>query len=199
MEITKYRDPWTFYVIDNFLPQEEFDYIQRVTKHWPDPPSKFEKFNLRLDDFKFYEETYQYYKECLTVKKYIQKGAKNLEQYFDLSGKYKSLHLEYAACGEEFWYRIHKDAKEKIMSHVLYVSEEGDGTRLFSDVQKYDEVQVDWKPNRMISFFNGRDKFHDYYSTYEKRITFNICFIDKVIKPKQPLKRFENDLTLRAF
>ena len=199
MKITKVTEPWTHYIIDDFLSEDDFKYVQKVTKSWPKAPTQFEKLNLRLDDFKFYEETFVHYQQSKRVRAILTQGAKNLETYFELEGKYKSVHYEYVNCGEEFWYRIHKDATEKIMSHVLYVSEEGDGTRLFSNLKKENETQVEWKPNRMISFFNGSSKYHDYYSTYKDRVSFNICFLSKKINHKRPLRRFEDNLTLRDF
>jgi len=199
MKVSEHTFPWKHWVIDDFLPEEEFKYIQTVTKKWTGPRSSFEKLNLRLDDFKFYEETFMHYEECMKVKEILTRAAKKLEEHFQVAGQYQSLHLEYVNCGRDFYYRVHKDSKEKLMSHVLYVSEDGDGTRLFSNINKDDETCVDWKPNRVVSFKANNVSYHDYYSTIDNRITFNICFVLTKIKYHKPALRAEKDLTLRVF
>ena len=199
MYIVEKTTPWPHWVIDDFLPKHEFEYLQMLTKNWPKPKDTIDKLNCRLDWFKFYDETYKFDDEATEVRRILKQSAKRLEKRFDIKNKYKSLHLEYANCGRDYYYRVHVDAQTKFMSNVLYVSPDGDGTRLFSDKNMNDVVYVDWKPNRLVSFFVDDYKYHDYYSTVDDRITFNICFMNSSINSKNPPKRFEGGdvLTLR--
>jgi hypothetical protein len=78
-----------------------------------------------------------------------------------------------------FDYPVHKDSTAKAFTNVLYVSQNGDGTRLYKDKDGQPEKLVDWKENRIVSFKPDSHTWHDYYSTHSGRITFNLVFVKK--------------------
>lgn len=192
----QYNTPWKHYVTDNFLESQEFEIVQKLSARWQKPKTQNEKFNLYLCDFKFYKETLPFYDEAIEVEKILSSALHRLSETFSLAGTYKGLHIEYVNCGNNFYYPVHKDASSKIFTNVLYVSPEGDGTRIFAEKTGEAVKSVDWKANRLLSFKPSHNTWHDYYSTKENRISFNLCFVSFVKNRNRPLPREEKDLTL---
>lgn len=195
MDIVEHSDPWQHYTIDDVLRKTHFGMIQTLTSRWQKPQTSKEKFNLCLDDFKFYRETAPFYNEAMVVKKVLYKLMQELEVEFSLEGKFKSYQIEYVNCGNDFYYPVHKDSTAKVFTNVLYVSQNGDGTRLYKDKDGQPEKLVDWKENRIVSFKPDSHTWHDYYSTHSGRITFNLVFVKFNISLDKPMSRVETDLT----
>ncbi len=193
--IKQYDTPWKHYIIDDFLHEEEFKTIQFLTKKWQRPRTQKEKFNLWLVDFKFYKETAPFHDEAMYVYDMLVEAMKNIEEQFDLKNKFKSYHVEYVNCGNDFYYPVHKDAVSKVFTNVFYVSENGDGTRLYKEKTGAVEKIVDWRPNRVVSFEPTDHSWHDYLSTQEDRISFNLCFLNFKKNNDSPINRVETDLT----
>ncbi len=197
MHVQNYSYPWQYYVIDDFLEPQHFELIQSLSSRWQKPRTQEEKFNLFLSDFKFYEETFSFKEEAEAVEDILMKAMYELKIEFKLDGTFRDFHIEYVNCGNNFYYPVHKDALVKIFSNVLYVSPEGDGTRLYESKKGEVVKSVDWKPNRLVSFKPADNTWHDYYSSKENRITFNLCFANWKSRHNRskPHKRVETDLT----
>ncbi len=86
MNIVKHSNPWQHYTIDDVLKKTDFGMIQTLTSRWQKPQTSKEKFNLCLDDFKFYKETAPFYNEAMVVKKVLYKLMQELEVEFSLEG-----------------------------------------------------------------------------------------------------------------
>ena len=197
MQIQKYSHPWLHYVIDDFLDVKNFELIQSLSSRWQKPSTQEEKFNLFLSDFKFYEETFSFKEEAEIVEDILMRAMHELKEEFKLQGTFSDFHIEYVNCGSNFYYHVHKDALVKVFSNVLYVSPDGDGTRIYTEKTGDVVKSVDWKPNRLLSFKPADNTWHDYYSSKENRISFNLCFASwKNYRRSKPHKRVEKDLTL---
>ena len=76
----------------------------------------------------------------------------------------------------------HLDNSWKLLSSVLYVSDEGDGT-IFIDNDK--EIQIEWKPNRLVSFIPSQDSWHKYQNTLDvDRQTVTFFYGNKISENK---------------
>lgn len=80
---------------------------------------------------------------------------------------------------------LHRDSSWKLLSSVLYVSDNGDGTTFRNKLEN--EIQIEWKPNRVVSFIPSDDSWHKYSNTLESdRLTVlfnygNRVSVDKIL------------------
>ena len=78
----------------------------------------------------------------------------------------------------------HRDSSWKLLSSVLYISDKGNGTTF---VDNDNEKQIEWKPNRIVSFIPSENSWHKYSNTLESdRLTIlfnygNRVSVDKII------------------
>ena len=68
-------------------------------------------------------------------------------------------------------YPVHLDSPNKLLSCVLYVSEDNIGTMLYSTKDKQDPYEVEWKPNRLFVFSRSDDSWHSWNSNDDYRAT----------------------------
>ena len=78
----------------------------------------------------------------------------------------------------------HRDSSWKLLSSVLYISDKGNGTTF---VDNNNEKQIEWKPNRIVSFIPSENSWHKYSNTLQSdRLTIlfnygNRVSVDKII------------------
>ena len=176
MNPEEYREPWTHWIIDDFLSSDHYKMLKLFSSRWPRGKT-CDKVNILLAEFHLFEETYLYQKEAGLFDAILLKYADKLANHFDIVGKYDLIEIAYSSCGAGYSYPVHTDLNKKILSNILYLSEKGEGTRLFSEKNGEVKKQSPWKPNRLFSFKRGEDTWHDYKSENGNRATISINFV----------------------
>ena len=80
---------------------------------------------------------------------------------------------------------LHRDSSWKLLSSVLYISDNGNGTTFRNKLEN--EKQIEWKPIRVVSFIPSEDSWHKYSNTLESdRLTVlfnygNRVSVDKIL------------------
>lgn len=184
MKVFSFDDPWKHFIIDDVLNSSEFKRIQELSAQWIKPASVKSKMNVLLTDFKWHQETFQHRDEAEEVLFILNRTMNQLTEIFNLHSKYKSYFIEYVNCSTGYHYHIHNDAPTKIFSSVFFVSPKGDGTRLFKQRRTKPAKIVEWKENRMVCFARDENTWHDYCSSNDDRITFNLCHVSFNIPEK---------------
>jgi len=143
---------------DDFLKKEQFEFLKENFKH------KFMVENILLT-----AAIYKLYKHRLTLKKLVdnprcehsdipQSCFWNIHLVTHVPGTVKDKHL---------------DSSWKLLSSVLYVSDRGEGTTF---IDEESEHQIEWKPNRVVSFIPSEDSWHRYenmLNTDRNTVLFN--------------------------
>jgi len=178
MRPVEYREPWTHWITDDFLSSDHYKMLKLFSSRWPKGKT-FSKVNILLAEFHLFEETYLYQKEAGLFDAILLKYADKLANHFDIVGKYDHVEIAYMNCGAKYSYHVHTDSDKKVLSNILYLSDNGgeDGTRLYSEKEGEVKKESTWKPNRLLSFKRGDDTWHDYHSENGNRTTIAINFI----------------------
>lgn len=168
--------PWEHDVKDQFLSPKDYKTISNYVSNWPKPQLPGHKIFVPLRCFEYYDKTEAYQVEALkTFNILLPYAVKYFDSVYGLNDVEHIL-IEYVACSKGYRYKKHSDATSKLVACVLYFSKNGRPTRMFSSDDKV--LRHSWKPNRMFSFYNSKDKIHD-YGADEDRITFNIIYMKK--------------------
>ena len=168
--------PWEHDVKDQFLSPEDYDTISNYVSNWPKPQLPGHKIFVPLTSFDHYDKTEAHQVEALkTFNILLPYAVKYFDSVYGLNDL-EYIIIEYVACSKGYRYKKHSDATSKLASGVLYFSKNGRPTRMFCSKDKV--FRHRWKPNRMFSFYNSKDKIHD-YGADEERITFNITYMEK--------------------
>lgn len=162
--------PWQHMVIENFLPEQEFEYHcwkaqqinikenvnRKFLKYDP-----FPRLTWLMDDFDFIRS-------------------------YDSTKKF----IHYAATKGGFHHPRHVDSQFKIMSAVLYLAPEvNHGTDLFETEDGPLKASVDWKPNTLFVFCGRYNHtWHDYRATSD-RYTLNWFLVDPMIIENEEYKK----------
>ena len=148
-------------VVDNFLYDSLYnnikDRLDSLSYQLVDGNKGSRKFEASLD-----AETKSSIKDC-----YSQKVG-DLVGYFDAS---------VVKCEPGYWYNIHADHPDKLVSTVVYLCpEKGNGT-LFLKSQEGNTknfYEVIWSPNRLVSWVNAGQEHMYENTTSDVRYTLNI-------------------------
>jgi len=175
----EYNDPWTHWITDDFLSVQDFHLMKTLISRWP-KGKPTNKVNILLAEFHLFKETFLYQKEAGLIDAILMKYAKRLEKEFDIEGKYELIEISYSNCGRGYSYPVHTDAKCKVLSNIIYMSDRGDGTRLFESKSGDVAKNSPWKPNRMFTFKRDETTWHDYISRDGNRSTLSINFLDSM-------------------
>ena len=173
--ITQFNDPWKFWVVDDFLDQETYDYLVSNREQFPYTfldrhKKKFEKVGY------FFEE--QYDARVL--------GAINAAVVKAIGKHELTVVSEIVRCEPEYKYPTHNDHPDKLYTIVTYLHpEQGNGTFLVSDEIGEPETEVVWKPNRALIFKQNPNAPHYYLNdTKENRYTINTFLTKQNIRFK---------------
>lgn len=167
--ITEFTEPWTFWVIDNFLSDSFFKKLISVKEK--------ENFYQLVDNGKTKQNSkYAIYltksdKATKHVKEVLHKlNIENVDSY--------SIGAELVKCEPGYAYHTHRDHPCKTYTIVVFIDpDEGNGTILVgSDKQEYEVV---WKKNRALIIRQDPLAFHRYTNTTnQNRFSFNIFLMD---------------------
>ena len=171
------NDPWSHQIIEDTLPQEDFNTIRKECEQLDVPkdklvvihPEDFEKHNLS-----FYDKVH-------SISKSIKDNAKLLCDKYPDYRWFKKLgvnaHLSITPPLPYKFY-IHQEGLEKIWSSVTYITpEKNDGTKMYSaQDEKSFVTEAKWIPNSTFIFCGQQGKtWHSYESDQiEQRITLNL-------------------------
>lgn len=147
MEIKYYTEPWSYAVVDNFLPKDTFKELVQYCKEMGADTPVSKTLNTTLPkglDKKIASEV-QLFKDLSfdvlnTPNKIIEKDRINFTLQFREPGH----------C-----FPIHSDIWSKIFSLVLYIYpfKGQSGTKIFTMGENPEFVtEVEWKPNRLMAF-----------------------------------------------
>ena len=172
MLITYHANPWPHFVLDDYLPDAEFQALTDLcinafdNEYQSDYDGNVLRRHLDYDPLSFNPWRY--------IKYFNNRKYTHLKKFVNI-----------VKTEPNFIHSTHVEAPFKILSSVLYVSpEENNGTRLFSSGPERDNLvaEVEWKPNRML-IFAGQDNvtWHDYTSSDTPRYTFNHFMVDPSI------------------
>lgn len=166
------KEPWEHYDIEEFISDDKFDKLQEIVTSWPKTPADKRRTSMFIvgdkerDGYIYDPWVYELLKERFEV---ILKGI-DYSYYVPI--------FEYNSCPAGYTYPIHVDAPEKILSLVIYISENGDGTSLYND--KHELIRkTEWKPNNGFLFYRYDDTHHSYESTVNHRDTINCILVKK--------------------
>lgn len=163
MRVSRTREPWEHYLVEDFLRPEDFDELKKWIDSLPNGRPK------------------KRHAEWVTKSPKVVK----LKEKFDLllndldivPKKPYQIAVEYNSVGQDYHYPIHSDSPTKFITLVLYISPEyGQGTDIYYPDKTF-HSEVKWKKNSGLLFVRKDDTFHSYKSTFSNRKTLNIiCF-----------------------
>jgi hypothetical protein len=181
----KHLEPWEHWTVNNVINTDDFPELQKRVASWEKtPPDKrrISKFILNQ------EEPKEGYICDPWVYGLLNRRFDLLMKSIDYSN-YIPI-FEYNSCPAGYQYPIHVDAPEKIASLVIFISEYGDGTKIYND--KHELVkQIPWRANDGFYFFRYDDTWHSYESNVNHRDTIN-CILVK--RDKELLKNLRYDV-----
>jgi len=170
MIIETKHDPWKHWIIDDFLPEEDYKVLYDLIIKLPKARKNYRYAGfLRDEKFDHIKQMYENRFKIIIPNVF---GLENLDNYKML--------LEYNCAGKGLVYPIHEDAPEKIFSIVHYITPElGTGTLLHTESEEF-HSEVKWKPNRALMFRRRNRTFHSYRNElYTQRRTINCIFVKK--------------------
>jgi|SRR6056300_815427 len=158
--------PWKHWIVDDFLDENTFQLIKDSIVSFP----KAEE-NSRVNFF-FRDRGYH------TIHNILRENFLEFTKTLGEDFTNTTVGVEYMNVGKGFNYETHCDSSCKIFTIVLYISDRGNGTKLYSSKEVF-ENEVEWKPNRAVGFYRSDNSWHSYYSDINDRTTVNI-FADKL-------------------
>lgn len=173
--VTRFENPWPFYIVDNFLPSNFYNYLIQlmysssfslVDSYVSDGivvpqniPNRPQKKNLPL---------YKNENIVNIIDKTIKKHYHNIlpQKYYCLPDLIK--------CDPGYHYYPHKDHIDKAFSVVVFLyPEQGEATTLISESKQ--QFNIQWRPNRAILFTQKEHGMHTYKNTASReRLTLNV-------------------------
>lgn len=152
MDINYYDEPWEFYDVREFLTDQELielrTYMENLKDHYGGLRSNHELSEVEFDE------------QSILI-------AERFKELLELIGAPYSatkheVVIEYDKSKPGFDYKIHSDVVTKVVSFVLHVSEKGNGTRLFKELDRSGMKTIDWIPGGGGGFINDTFKHHSF-------------------------------------
>ena len=145
MNIEWYNEPWDHFQVNEFLNENELsslrDYFSSLNEHWGDTL----RCNVQLEEDKF-DDMSTFLAERFKVLLNDINMPYNKDEH--------EIVLEYDKSKPGFDYKIHSDVWTKHISFVMHVSEYGNGTRLYKELDKSGMRTIDWTPGGGGGFVN---------------------------------------------
>jgi len=192
--VKKIESPWEYYVIDNFFSLDDIEVIKEMTDFFPTIAEPNSRIRVRFGIASSYNVLELQQTDNALKRKHLSNIVKrkifqNFSDHPQLSELMESyVQVEYSSLGKGFNYKIHSDAYSKFFSLVWYWKPEDKpscGTRIYDKDKNFVE-EIEWKYNRAFAFFNGEEKYHDFYSDKDERISMNFIFMTPKFAPPKP-------------
>lgn len=171
------NDPWSHQIIQDTLPQEEFDKLRQECEILNVPKDKL--VHIHPKDFDNYKISF--YEQIHSISKNVLENAKALCKKYETHRWFEDLavnaHISVTP-PLPYKFHIHQEGLEKIWSSVTYITPEKNvGTKMYTE-QSEDSFykEAEWKPNSTFIFCGQQGKtWHSYESDQtEQRITLNL-------------------------
>ena len=167
MKIEYFNTPWTYAVVEDFLPQHLLDEVMEIYNTYDISYSVNgiansnikEPLNSQIED---------------VAKEFINQTFHKLNST-NRKGSLDKIRKLIVFRGPHHKYEIHHDSLEKLLSIVVYlVPTKADGTIIHNIDQSYSH-EVEWKVNRALAFVPTKNTWHSIDSKVSTdRITLNI-------------------------
>lgn len=181
MKFTKHSYPWEHYIVDDFLSEDRFEQILEGV----------EREKKYLDMFGYYSRSNHYYRyERFSI-------LPELDQLYNKLFPDRLMSLckinHWSIHPENYSYHTHVDNSSRLYTAVLYVAPSKNvGTILCMnnsefkddhnkpDDKNIDEVEIEFKPNRLF-IHKSTDKTWHRYGATNQRVTINTFLVDKTM------------------
>lgn len=157
--------PWKHEIIDNFLEQEDFDFLSTVDILTPeDGGYELSKNQIFKDGQLNSSYPYDFLKRF--EKRYFQKCIDILERHApDKVDDVTYMELNVVVTGKTFEFPVHPDSQDKLLSCVIYLQpEENIGTIMYEAEDGDPVATCEWKQNRCMIFSRDEETWHSYKS-----------------------------------
>ena len=156
-----FKEPWPHLIIDNYLDEDTFLELKHTIENSFDDPHT--DINTKFVPCQFPEmaDLKEHFDINLNL---IDDGMISHYSLLQANDKHKNIHTDYGF---------------KIMTCILYISDNNIGTRLYKDKDGSPVAIVDWKPNRLVCFKPTEETFHDVVSDVNDRYAYLFFLIDK--------------------
>lgn len=196
-KVQVYDEPYRYVVIDNYLPEEEYeafkeDYLDNFDLYYNDrrrkeiPEIKRKKQTAFAGDNTIYG-----------IGEWTEIAKRNFHLDEDFIKKYFPEHRKFTSLENMFTVnlskaghvqKIHSEINSKVLSAICYIApEESIGTILYDKDKKF-HTEVDWKPNRCVIMAGISDKtWHNFKAPDDHwRVTFNAF----LVRSEKDIERF---------
>lgn len=161
--------PWKHEIIDDFLEQDDFDFLSSVEIEAPDDEGmQLSKNQIWKDGQLNSNFPYKFLKRF--EKRYFQKCIDILENHApERIDRVAYMELNVVDTGKDFQFPVHWDSEDKLLSCVVYLQPEYNIGTIMYETQEGDEVgRCEWKQNRCFIFARTDDTWHSYKSNGAK-------------------------------
>ena len=173
MEFQRYTDPWTYFMLPNFLSEAMFDVVEKTAYRILDfetPKHRSMVLDHKHDQefTNYFINLYPLFCEKLEIKEVPRKTVRVLFQY-----------VCYKDCEDKNFVGtgIHNDSFAKQFSCLIPISETGSGTLLYDENLRFVK-EVDWKKNCAFVFANKPNHFHEIGSSLKTtRCLLNVLYM----------------------
>ena len=171
------QDPWSHQIINDTLPQEDFDTLRKECEELDIPKDKL----VHIHPKEFSEYNISFYDQIHSISKSIKDNARMLcniyPDYRWLEDLAVNAHISITPPLPWKFY-IHQEGLDKIWSSVTYITPEVNiGTKMYSAQHEDSFIkEAEWKPNSTFIFCGQQGKtWHSYESDQtQQRITLNL-------------------------
>lgn len=145
MIVEKIENPWTQYLIHNFLPQDVFNEFNEYSKNLP----RYESRTMHpFKEGKWHDLLVEPMSDLSDIMKY-DFGRHYLELQFD------NIDIDWR------YNKVHTDNPKKIFTFVLGLSDTGTGTKIYKTKTQFSH-QNPYIQNGGTAFFRGEHTWHDF-------------------------------------
>jgi len=167
MDIKYYTEPWSYAIVDNFLPQETFNELVEYCKVLGVDTPATKLFTSHFEDNQNLKEKIE---ASVKIFKDLSFNILNTPNKELLETNQAMYHLQFREPGHS--QHPHPDIWSKVFSLVLYIYpfEGPSGTEILTPQSNYFS-EVEWRPNRVIAFTPSNNPetktYHAVYNTKE--------------------------------
>lgn len=160
MDTKFFNYPWNYFTIDKFFSSTDFLYVKDLCEN-------LSCYTTDRSSVFFHDDR-------------VHKISRELiANSFDSSFLFQPDDIKYEAnfCRQGYSYPIHPDMKSKALSIVVFLSDLGDGTKLYKNTTSESYTHsIEWIPNKAFGFKRTDNTFHSFSADTSDRLTLNIIW-----------------------
>jgi hypothetical protein len=180
MASTTINEPWPHQIIEDTLPQDDFNTLRKECEQLDVPKDKL----VAIHPKDFEKHKISFYDKIYNISKTIKDNAKLLCNKYPDYRWFDELRINaHLSITPPLPYKfyIHQEGLEKIWSSVTYITPEVNvGTKMYTEQDEKAFVkEADWRPNSTFIFCGQQGKtWHSYESDQtQQRITLNLFLV----------------------